>query len=255
VNKTSTLLVLTLALVAASSRAEEVKMPSGMAHPAPSLSDGERISGKVAETMNAASYTYIRVQTNGKDVWAAAPQFPVAVGDSVSFAQGMEMHDFHSDSLKRTFDSIYFVNSVQVQGAAGAPDMAGAGGAAAAGGENPHARLLSESAGVEVSGIAPAEGGKTVAQIYDEKAVLAGQDIALRAKVVKANPSVMGRNWYHVRDGTSAAGGRNDLTVTSADAAQVGDTVLVHGKVVTDKDFGFGYRYDVLVEDAKLTRE
>jgi hypothetical protein len=52
-------------------------MPSGMAHlrfrtrRAPSLSDGERISGKVAETMNAASYTYIRVQTNGKDVWAA----------------------------------------------------------------------------------------------------------------------------------------------------------------------------------------
>jgi hypothetical protein len=31
--------------------------------------------------------------------------------------------------------------------------------------------------------------------------------------------------------------------------------VLVRGKVILDKDFGFGYRYDVMIENAEVTVE
>jgi hypothetical protein len=65
----------------------------------------------------------------------------------------------------------------------------------------------------------------------------------------------MGRNWLHIRDGSTSAEGSNDLTVTTADTAAVSDTVLVRGTVATDKDFGFGYRYDVLLEESKVTVE
>ena len=75
----------------------------------------------------------------------------------------------------------------------------------------------------------------------------------IRGKVVKFTPGVMGKNWIHLRDGSgAAANGSNDLIVTSANQAKVGDVVTVKGVVRTDKDFGSGYAYRVLVEDATL---
>lgn len=110
---------------------------------------------------------------------------------------------------------------------------------------------------VDLAGIARAEGGKTVAEIYAERTALAGQTVAVRGKVVKANANIMGMNWLHVRDG-SGAEGTNDLTITTAAATplpSVGDTVVVTGAVVIDKDLGMGYQYPVLIEDATVSVE
>lgn len=111
------------------------------------------------------------------------------------------------------------------------------------------------SAEVDLAGIAKAEGGKTVAEVFAEKDALVGQQVTVRGKVVKVNVGVMGVDWLHVRDG-SGEEGTNDLTVTAASApVNVGDTVLVTGKVATDKDFGMGYQYPVLVEEAEVKVE
>ncbi len=110
---------------------------------------------------------------------------------------------------------------------------------------------------VDLTGIARADGGKTVAEIHAERTALAGQTVAVRGKVVKANANIMGMNWLHVRDG-SGAEGTNDLTITTAAAAplpSVGDTVVVTGAVVIDKDLGMGYQYSVLIEDAAISVE
>ncbi len=105
---------------------------------------------------------------------------------------------------------------------------------------------------VDLSGIAKAEGGKTVAEVFAEKDALAGQPVTVRGKVVKVNAGIMGKNWLHVRDG-SGAEGTNDLTVTTAGTLPaVGDTVVVTGPVTLNKDFGMGYTYDVIVEDAAV---
>ena len=111
------------------------------------------------------------------------------------------------------------------------------------------------AAAVDLTGIAKAEGGKTVAEVFAEKDALAGQKVTLRGKVVKANANIMGTNWLHVRDG-SGAEGTNDLTVNTAGfVPSVGDTVLVTGTVALNKDFGMGYSYDVIVEGAEVTVE
>jgi len=108
---------------------------------------------------------------------------------------------------------------------------------------------------VDLTGIAKADGGKTVAEVFAEKEQLAGKPVTFRGKVVKTNADIMGKNWLHVRDG-SGADGTNDLTVTTAGAIpNVGDTVVVTGPVVLNKDFGMGYVYDVLIEDAQVTVE
>jgi hypothetical protein len=119
----------------------------------------------------------------------------------------------------------------------------------------PHPMPAAPTETVDLTGIARAEGGKTVAELFAEKDQLAGQPVVIRGKVVKSNPGIMGKNWLHVRDG-SGAEGTNDITVTTAgDVPNVGDTVLVKGPVTLNKDFGMGYQYDVIIEDAEVTVE
>lgn len=118
-----------------------------------------------------------------------------------------------------------------------------------------HPMPAAPSETVDLTGIARAEGGKTIAEIYSEKAELAGKPVSVRGKVVKVNANIMDRNWIHVRDG-SGAEGTNDLTITTTGTPPaVGDTVLVTGPVVLNKDFGMGYEYDVIVEDAEVKVE
>lgn len=108
---------------------------------------------------------------------------------------------------------------------------------------------------VDLSGIAKADGGKTVEEVYKEKDALANGKVVVRGKVVKVNPGIMGKNWLHVRDG-SGGDGTNDLTVTTAGALpDVGEVVVVAGTVVLDQDFGMGYQYPVIVQDAEITIE
>lgn len=111
-----------------------------------------------------------------------------------------------------------------------------------------------QGASVHVAGVEKAPGGNTLQEIFLAKAELAGKEVLFRGKVVKYNTGIMGKNWIHVQDGTGEGGG-NDLTVTTSAEARVGDTVLVRGTLATDKDFGFGYKYGVIVEDAQVTVE
>lgn len=92
---------------------------------------------------------------------------------------------------------------------------------------------------------------KTVEEIHQERAQLAGQQVRVTGKVVKVNNGILKRNFVHVQDGTGAEG-TNDLTVTSQQTANVGDQVTVVGTVVLDTDFGFGYKYPTLVEKASI---
>ena len=119
-----------------------------------------------------------------------------------------------------------------------------------------HPLPSAEKSDVSLTGIAKAEGGKTIQEIFDEKAALAGSKVTVRGKAVKVNTGIMGKNWVHIRDG-SGANGDNDLTVTTASPSlpDVGDLVLVTGMVALDQDFGVGYQYDVILQDAELTLE
>ncbi len=46
----------------------------------------------------------------------------------------------------------------------------------------------------------------------------------------------------------------SDLVVTSQNVVAVGDIVTAEGIVASDKDFGAGYFFAVIVEDAKIVK-
>jgi hypothetical protein len=221
---------------------------AGAAPAAPEGTAGTR--GKVVETMNSGGYTYVQVDDGSKKIWAAAPPFTVAVGDMVMVPEGMPMENFQSKTLGRTFELIYFVPEVQVLGGKAAQDQVAAAHAAAGHGTGASAK----AAKVDLSNIKKADGGETVGELFSKKAALAGKDVVVRGRVVKFSPAIMGKNWVHVQDGTGNAGS-NDLTVSTSATAAVGDTVVVRGKLSTDRDLGAGYHYDVIIEDGTVTVE
>ncbi len=209
---------------------------------------GTAVTGTVLETMDSGGYTYLRLKTAEGEVWAAVSQSVVKKGATVTVADAMPMQGFESRTLKRTFDRIYFGRLAE-------------GGSSAAGASTEVAAAHAGAAKpVDVGPIhvdkAPAPEGRTVAEVYAERVALKDRAVAVRGKVVKFLPGIMGKNWVHVRDGSGSSEKKtDDLTVTTMDAATVGDVVLVRGTVRPDKDFGSGYTYSVMVEDAKLTKE
>lgn len=211
---------------------------------------GNTFTGRVVETMDAGTYTYVRVAGEDREIWAAATKFDVAVGEEVVVPLEMEMRDFHSDTLNRDFPVIYFTSMIGRPGQAAGPAMPPghppiSGAAAAEGGD------ASPPESVE-----PAAGGVAVAQVWADKENLAGSTVTVRGKVVKFNGGILGTNWIHLQDGTGdAAAGTHDITVTSASPATVGDVITVTGAVVVNQDFGAGYSYPVMIKDASIVVE
>lgn len=205
------------------------------------------ISGTVTETMDASGYTYIEIDTGSEKVWAAGPKTVVKVGDEVFVPEGSPIQGFESKTLGRTFESIVFATSIMVGGADQPFDAAS---------QKAPADHTKVAPGVvtDFSDVTKAEGGKTVEEVYAQRAELNAKEVLVRGKVVKYMSGIMGKNWLHVKDGTGSQG-TDDLVVTTMETAAVGDKVLVKGVVASDKDFGSGYRYDVIVEEAEVTVE
>ena len=228
---------------------------TGTAAGASSQSAAAGVHGTVAERLDVPSYTYLRIKTDKGDVWAAIPTDPVKVGTEVTVIDPQPMQKFESKSLKRTFDVILFASGVQTGGAA-TPASPAAGGSPM---PNPHEGNGATHGDVKVDvgdvKVAKASGpdAHTVAEVFEQSKSLKDKNVTVHAKVVKVTSGVLNRNWLHLRDGSGTdAAKNNDLVVTTAEDAKVGDEVTVTGVVHTDKDLGAGYVYSVLVEDAKV---
>jgi hypothetical protein len=205
------------------------------------------ISGKIAETMDAGGYTYVLLANQDKKTWVAMPEMKVTVGQELTFNCSNEMRNFKSRSIERTFDSIYFCGGPDAKtGGAADGEMAGKTSVGSSG-------LVAAPA--EPVKVQKAEGKNayTVGEIYASRSKLDNTPIRVRGKVVKFSEGIMKRNWVHLQDGTGdAAKKTHNLVVTTQGTAKVGDVIQISGTLKSDKDFGGGYRYDAIVEEATI---
>ena len=249
----------------------------------------DRLRGKVVETMNSGGYTYVSILTSsGETVWVAGRKTVIKVGEMIDLKKEMEMENFKSNTLGRTFKSIYFVSSLKGSSLAqltpkprsrfpklsapaaksGFPDLSqrthvqgsnsrlpvhssntvGLGSTPSGHGQ------LSNPRSAEIK-VKKAEGGYTIAELFAQARTLAGKEVMVRSKVVKFNSGIMDKNWVHLQDGTGdMANKTHDLTVTSDQIVSVGETVVVKGQLTIDRDIGAGYKYPVMIEQAKFIR-
>ena len=233
----------------AATTAAELQAPtsSATASSVPATKGVPTVTGTVVETVDAKNYTYVHVNTGSEDLWAASGQFRVAVGDRVMVPLEMPMENFHSEALNRDFPLIYFASSITKEGQT-PPPMAPFPGHPPMGGQaaRPDAQGVTEP-------ISPAPGGTRIADVWANRASLAGKTVIVRGKVVKFNGGIMVRNWVHIQDGSGKAdAGTHDLTITTDSVVAVGDVITATGTLAVDKDFGAGYTYPVIVEGASI---
>jgi hypothetical protein len=99
--------------------------------------------------------------------------------------------------------------------------------------------------------VKPAEDGITIAELFARKDSYAGKTVKIRGQVTKYNAAIMKKNWVHIQDGSEYSG-KFDLTATTEMETAVGEVITIEGTVALNKDFGYGYSYDVLLEDSKI---
>ena len=129
-------------------------------------------------------------------------------------------------------------------------DASAFGNAASGGSEGAKAPATSEPIKVEKAKGADAY---TVSEAYEKAGNLDKKAVVVRGKVVKVSKGIMGKNWVHLRDGSGDPGkGTNNLVVTTQDVPNIGDVVTAKGTLYKDKDFGSGYKYQAIVEEATV---
>ena len=219
--------------------------PQQAAPESPRMNQGmSPLSGKVVETVDSGGYTYVNIENAGKKTWVAVPRTKVTVGQNISFLPGAVMKNFQSKTLDRTFESIVF--SGGVIGSQGKRPTG------SIGQHTPPKIITDKSIKVEK---ASGPNAYTVAEVYEKSASLEKKSVVVKGQVVKFSPNIMGKNWIHIQDGSGdPSKGTSDLLVTSHDSVKTGDIVTVKGTLYRNKDFGSGYKYSVIIEEASINK-
>ncbi len=206
----------------------------------------EGIHKVTAVDLNQTSqYTYVLVKESGAEYWVAIPRKEITKGTDYYYRDGLEMNNFKSKELNKTFDKVLFLEQLE---------------------DN----INAVNSGIEIPGteevkgtsdvapeekideiIEPVEGGLSIQELWSGKDELESKTVIVKGKVTKYNPEIMGFNWVHIQDGTEFDG-HYDLTITTLESVSPGDVVVFKGTVTLNKDFGYGYFYELLMEQAIL---
>jgi hypothetical protein len=193
---------------------------------------------EVKEVIQTSSYTYLRVEKNNQDEWIAINKQEIQKGTIIYYEEGLKMENFTSPELQRTFDAVYFVQEISDSPIQQQMPMELTG-------SEPQKPVLSK---LDIK-IEQPEGGITISDLYAKRDTYSGKTIKVKGQVTKVNIAIMERNWVHIQDGTADA--KNfDLTITTVHEPKVGDVITYTGTLVLNKDYGSGYSYELLLENA-----
>lgn len=196
----------------------------------------------VDEIMNTKKYTYVSGREGGEAICVAIPlNMDIQIGKKYYYMGGLRMNTFEKMNFKQDYQTIILVGGlsetpVSDQSAAmsdpGSPQSSG------------QVELHPEKVG-------KVPGGVTIAELVNNKSKFNGQKIMVKGQCVKVNRNIMGKNWIHIQDGSKdEAGEFMDLTITTQDLFNIGDIVILEGVIALNKDFGAGYKYDYIMEEA-----
>ncbi len=191
----------------------------------------------VLEAINGNTYTYLRLNENGNEHWAAISKRETEVGEVLYYNDALEMHNFKSKELDKNFETILFISKVYNKPI----PKGGSVSSKVVGGKH-------KTSKTDVS-VKPATGGITIAELFANLKKYKGETVIVKGKVTKFNSMIMNKNWVHIQDGTEN-NGKYDLTITTNETVSVGDVVAFKGTIELEKDFGAGYFYEVIMESA-----
>ena len=191
---------------------------------------------KALETLDTDKYTYIKADENGTEYWVAVQKQNINVGSDYGFKGGLLKKNFESKEYNRIFETLYLVSNLQI--------LTGANNTMS----SPHAGISNHEE-VEKKEITHRTGDVAFKDLIDNKSKYANKKVQITGQCVKVNPNIMDRNWIHLQDGTAD---HYDITATTDEIIPVGAVVTLEGTVAINKDFGAGYKYELIIENAIL---
>ena len=199
----------------------------------------------VEDFLQATRYTYLNVREGDKGndtFWIAVPRSEVEKGETYYYQEGVRMHNFESKEHNRIFETLYLVGGISKSPVPGGY----------AGAQNEIDMHGGQSQPMPQE-IEPIEGGIKLTDLFADPSQYSEKTIMIKGQCVKVNRNIMGKNWVHIQDGSkNEANGSLDLTVTTQEEIALGEVVVLQGKIGLNRDFGSGYRYDVIMEEATL---
>ena len=199
--------------------------------------------GEILEIKGAMGYKYLKVDENGTELWVAIANAPVSVGDRIGYDKKTVMKNFESKTLGQKFKEVIFASDVYLPQKVEKPKSMK---------EMLHLKDSSQNEEEEPSKPFVKKDAYTIEEVHMWRKHLDGQTISLEATVYKVSHQIMKLDWVHLGDGTGNEKKLTDDLVFTATSSSIkaGDKVIATGKVVVNKDFGFGYFYKVLIQDA-----
>ena len=211
------------------------------ASPKPASTNAGQHKVLVKEILDTEKYSYLKVSEGEREYWIAISKNDVVVGETYFYEGGLLKRNFFSREFNRVFETVYLVSKIwKDQGGKSASALEEASSKIKEGESLPN---------LKVEKVNLATGATPLADLFSNKEKYNGQTIKITGKCVKVNPMIMNRNWLHIQDGS---GKDLDLTVTTTETVPLGAVVSLEGIIVLDKDFGAGYRYDIIMEGAVL---
>jgi hypothetical protein len=212
----------------------------------------------VLEIIQVDNYTYIRAREGTAEYWLAAPTIQTKIGDTLYYDGGMQMTNFESKELKRKFDKILFVDRISAtpgNTTTAETEVKLPADHVPVGDKVTKAPATGSSKDTTQQSIKiePAKNGLSIATVLKDAKSYQGKKIIVKGKITKYTAGVMGKNWVHIQDGSSY-NGKFEIVITTSATLIDGEVATFEGVLTLNKDLGYGYFFEVLMEDAQVIR-
>ncbi len=196
----------------------------------------------VKEILTTIKYVYLFVEENKEQFWIATRKQNVNIGETYFYKGGLLKTNFESKEHNRVFDTIYLVTSLVQTDHGNNMDKS----------ESDKSQSKTNNKGkneTELKKVIEKPGSIKIAELVENYKKYEGKTVQLSGKCVKINPNIMGRNWIHLKDGSKDD---YDLVITSDTFVPEGSVITIKATVTLNKDFGAGYKYDLILENGTL---
>ena len=186
------------------------------------------------------NYIYLKVQEGEEQFWISTIKQEVLVGETYYYNEALLKTNFESSEHNRVFDKIYLVTNLVSAAHGNDPEN---------GTEKTQVEIDKSSKEETESNpkrIIEQKGSIKIAELVNDPKKYEGKTVQISGICTKMNEGIMNMNWIHLQDGSKD---EYDLVVTSDVIVEIGKVVTMKALVTLNKDFGAGYKYDLILEN------
>lgn len=192
----------------------------------------------VNEVLPTVKYSYLKVTEDGEDFWIATRSKDIKVGNTYYYKGGLLKTNFESKEHKRVFEKMYLVSNLVALNHGTNSNT---------GQNNPQ----KENTSIQTGKLVLHEGSIKISEIVNNPQKYSGKSVQISGVCTKINPGIMNRNWIHLKDGSKDD---YDFVITSDAFVPEGSTITMKAEVTLNKDFGAGYKYDLILENGTIVK-